>query len=131
MKTAQKKMSEGEQKTNCCSFALNDPRNEKLYAELFDRDRLFLFPQNTFPPNPKDMVALACLDDILDYLPTYYQFTRFAKLEPYQVCVFHVSDTMQRHASMYGFHWEPFDADGTVNYYLSDSVSARVEEIFD
>lgn len=128
-------MSEGDETptTNCCTFVLNQPGNGNLYSELFDHDRKFLFPNNTFPPNPKDKVALLALDDILDYLPTYYQFTRVAKLEKYQVCVFRVTDTMMRHASMYGFHWQPFVPEGQeeTNYYLSDGVTPVVEEVFD
>ncbi len=112
-------------------FALFEPDHSAKYKELFEQDRVKLFPSNSFPPNPRDKVAHQALDDICDYLPWYYQFGVLQEpLEKYQACVKFVTETMDRHAALYGLCWvqeeDPHDP-GKQVYYLSRT--SKIEEV--
>lgn len=114
-------------------FALFEPEHSAKYKKLFEQDRKRLFPNNRFPPDKRDRVAHAALDDICDYLPWYYQFGVLKDpLEKYQACVKFVTQTMYEHAALYGLFWQqeedPHDPGKTV-YFLMPSESPRVEEI--
>lgn len=90
-----------------------------------------LFPNNTFPPDPRDTVALEALDDIVDYDFIYKDATRSDRkeLEDYEVCVDRCSNTMKRHAALYGLFWALYHHDNGSSYFLAKKQKAKVEEV--